>query len=86
MLFCYLVMSPRLLAQAVIVSDNSPIDTGRYCSTFDGVYVETDKDIRDCYLAQAFTLTSPAFVNQLTLTLIGNAKGASTASTYPFLS
>jgi hypothetical protein len=69
-----------------VVGNNDPIDAGQYCSVTapgPGYPSGFDKDLSNCFLAQAFTLTLGAYIDRIKLTLIGNSNQGATP--YPFL-
>jgi hypothetical protein len=75
-LVLFLSTAPRGFSQTplppielTVVGDNTPIDPGlifnfqpRWCDA---------GDLASCFLAQAFSLSSPAYINQVSITLLG---------------
>ena len=83
--FVFLITATRGLAQGnpplpielKVVGDNHPIlNAGNYCES-DGVHDSspTPTDLTACYLAQPFTLSSGAFINRVSLTLVNSFFG-----------
>ncbi|HEV3482666.1 MAG TPA: hypothetical protein VGR97_10105 [Candidatus Acidoferrales bacterium] len=86
-LFLFLAPAPRAFAQITapieleVVGDNSPVTPANwgfrhYCGPSNPDLNDFNNDIYECHLAQAFGLSSDAYVNGATLTLVAHAQGS----------
>lgn len=87
-LFLFLVAAPRAFAiELKVVGDNNPVgppnfSSLNYCAENPSPpFPGHDNDLTDCYLAQAFSLSSGAYINGVTLTLV--AQQQASAGTFP---
>lgn len=88
LLFLFLLTTPCAFAQkhkrigVTVVGEDNPVDAGHYCAQIPPGSGTFDRDLTDCYLAQAFSLGAAALVNRIDVTLIGIG-AQQTAQTFP---